>query len=103
VRRNRARVRGAVARPPGTFPRTSWLCAYFDAHEFTPYHRQWVVVAIDDAFFQRNDAIVRDSDMFGANLGAAARDVAHARTVLVLELRHPIVVIERIHFEAGDA
>src|SRR5690606_18206590 len=79
------------------------LRAYLDSHEFTPDHRQRVIVSVGHAFFQRDDAVVRDSDVFGAHLGAATSDVAHAGAVLVFQLGHPIVVVEGIHFETGDA
>src|SRR5262245_36040681 len=65
--------------------------------------RDRIVVAIDDALLERDDAVVGDVDMLGAHLGAAARNVAHARPELLLQLGDAIIGIERVHFQAGNA
>ena len=38
----------------------------------------WIVKVIDHALLQRNDRVVGDVNVFGANLGTALRDVAKA-------------------------
>src|SRR5439155_16162281 len=47
-----------------------------------PHH--WVVLAVGDSFLQRDQCVVGDLDVLGADLGAALGDVAHAEAVIVL-------------------
>src|SRR5262245_1462331 len=58
---------------------------------------------IDDALFEGNDGVVGDGDVFGANLGAALGDVAQTDTELLTQHVSAVAIVERMHFEAGDA
>ncbi len=61
-----------------------------------------IVVPIDDALLQRDDAVVGDVDVLGAHLGAAPRDVAVARSRSCADLGDAVRVVERVHLEAGE-
>src|SRR6185369_4459282 len=58
-----------------------------------------IVEAIDDPLLERNDRVVRDRDLLGADLGAALRDVAVADAVLLLQVDHAVRGIQRMHLE----
>src|SRR6266571_2232540 len=61
-----------------------------------------IVEPIDDPLLQRDDAVVGDTDPLRADLGAAAGDVAQARTELVSDRRDPVGGIERVHLQRGE-
>ena len=48
------------------------LFGFEDAEEFG----QWVVILVNNAFFQRNDCVVGDRDVLGTHLRATLCDVA---------------------------
>ncbi len=54
---------------------------------------------IDDSFFERDDGVVGDGDVFGADFGAAFGDVAIADAELVFQFVDSIFGIERVHLE----
>src|SRR6476620_3150651 len=63
-----------------------------------------VVVAADDSLLHRDDRVVGDLDVLGADLGAALRDVAHPDTLLVAgEVSAVVPGVERMHVELGGA
>src|SRR5580692_5000261 len=51
------------------------------------------------ALLQRNDGIVGNGDVLRANLGAALGDVAIPDPVLLPQIRHAILGINRIHLQ----
>src|SRR5207248_516771 len=54
----------------------------FPTEDLAQELRQRVVEVVDDALLQRNDRVVRDVDVLGADLGAALGDVAVAEAQL---------------------
>src|SRR6185503_19783151 len=73
-----------------------------DAEQLAADDRDRVVLAIDHALLQRDDAVVGDADVLGADLGAAPRDVAQARAELLADLGDAVVGVERVHLQAGQ-
>src|SRR5262249_55960351 len=65
--------------------------------------KERIVKPIHHAFFQRNDAVVRDVDMFRPTPGATFGDVAWADVERVLEEAEPVHGVERMHIQARDA
>src|SRR5690606_23762621 len=57
---------------------------------------------IDDAFLQRDDRIIGDRDVLGADLGAAFGDVAEADAVFVADFGDAVFGVERVHLEGGE-
>src|SRR5262245_13752306 len=51
-----------------------------------PQARQRVIVFIDHAFLERDDGVVGDGDVLGADLRAALGDVAQADAVVILQI-----------------
>src|SRR4051812_27304876 len=70
--------------------------------ELAQQARGRIVEPVDDAFLQRNDRVVGDGDVLGADLGAALGDVAVADAVRLLELGEAVLGVERMHLERGD-
>src|SRR6478736_1077630 len=65
-----------------------------------PHER--VVVTADHALLHRDDRVVGDLDVLGADLGAALRDVAHPDALFVAgEVRTVFARVERVHVELG--
>src|SRR6478735_3627024 len=65
-----------------------------------PHER--VVVTADHALLHRDDRVVGDLDVLGADLGAALRDVAHPDALFVAgEVRTVFTRVERVHVELG--
>src|SRR6476620_9827403 len=61
-----------------------------------------VVVAADDSLLHRDDRVVGDFDVLGADLRTALRDVAHPDALLVAgEVRTVLARVERVHLELG--
>lgn len=54
------------------------FCARYEKLFFEYLHkfRERIVVLVNDALFQRDDGVVGNGDVFGANFGAAFCDVA---------------------------
>src|ERR1700676_1515023 len=77
----------------------SLLCAENLAH----HHGERIVELIHDAFFQRDDGVVRDVNVFGTDFRATFGDVAEADAQLVFEQRSAIRAIERMHLEPRNA
>src|ERR1035437_4044461 len=69
--------------------------------DFFPEPAERIVVFVHDAFFQWNDRVVGDGDVFGADLGAALGDVAKADAVRLLQLWQTIFCVKRVHFQRG--
>src|SRR5947207_5548371 len=63
----------------------------------------WIVEIIYNSLFQRNDRVVGDVDVFGANLGAAFSDVAVADTELLFQQLGSIQTVKRMHFKPRHA
>src|SRR5580704_7387983 len=61
-----------------------------------------MVELVDDTLLQRNDGIVGNVNIFGADFGATLRDVAEADAEVVLEQAGAIERIQRMKLEAGD-
>src|SRR5262249_38791255 len=73
------------------------------AGQLPPQPQHPVVILIDDALLQRDDAVVGDVDVLGADLGAALGDVAQADVQVVLEQAEAVAGVQRVHLQAGDA
>src|SRR6478735_4160931 len=67
-----------------------------------PHER--VVVTADHALLHRDDRVVGDLDVLGADLGAALRDVAHPDALLLPGEVDPVVArVERVHVQLRGA
>ncbi len=53
-----------------------WVRILFGPHQFIQNHSDGIVELVDNPFLQRNDRVVRNRDVFRADLGAAFGDVA---------------------------
>src|SRR5438067_1198282 len=62
--------------------------------------RQRIEKAIDHAFFEGNDGIVGDGDVFRTHLGAAFRNVAQPDAVLLTQGGDAIRLVQWIHFQS---
>src|SRR5262249_31087080 len=72
--------------------------------EFVPEPHHRIVLAIGRALLERDERIVGDLDVLGADLGAALGDVAEAQPVLLLRLHGTTVErVQRMHIEFGLA
>src|SRR3990170_2991703 len=58
-----------------------------------------IVVFGDDALLERDDGVVRDVDMLGADLGAALRDVAETQARLDPGQLLAVVGVQRVHLQ----
>src|SRR6266436_768033 len=67
--------------------------------ELSDQPKERIEIAVRHPFLERDDAIVGDLDVLGADLGAAARDVAEARPELPSDRGDPVVRVERVHLE----
>ena len=61
-----------------------------------------IVKFIHHAFLQRNDRVIGDGDVFGADLGAALGDVAEADALRLLQFRQAVFRVERMHLQRGS-
>src|SRR5918997_6301070 len=61
-----------------------------------------VVLAVDHALLERDERVVGDLDVLGADLGAALGDVAVAEAVLLLRRLLAVGDVEGVHVELGD-
>ena len=61
-----------------------------------------VVELVHHPLLERDDGVVRDRDVFRADLRAALRDVAVADAVLLLQVRHAVRGVERVHLQLRD-
>jgi len=66
-------------------------------------HGQRIVKLVHHALFERDDGIVGNSNLLGADLGATFGDVAKTQAELILEKGCAMAAVERMHFEAGDS
>src|SRR5262249_52006746 len=62
-----------------------------------------VIELVNDAFLERDDAVVGDVDVFGADFGATLGNVAEADVESVFEKAEPVSGVQGMHFQAGDA
>src|SRR5207302_139977 len=62
-----------------------------------------VVLRVDHALLQRDDAVVSDVDAFGTHLGAALGDVAVAEPLVLLRHLPAVESVEWMHVELGVA
>src|SRR6266850_4996737 len=60
-----------------------------------------VVKLVHHPFFQRDDRIVRDCNVFRADLRAAFGDVAQADPLSFLQLCQSVFRVKRMHFQRG--
>src|SRR5690606_21556891 len=61
-----------------------------------------VVLAAHDPLLHRDQRVVGDLDVLGADLGAALGDVAETETVVVLRDVAPVGLVRRVHLQLGD-
>ena len=60
---------------------------------------KWVIELIYHAFLERDDGVVGDGNVLGADHGAALGDVAVAEASMLLEILEPVLGVERVHLE----
>src|SRR3974390_2611252 len=61
-----------------------------------------IVVVVGNAFFERNDPVVRDVNALGTDLGTALRYVAESDLDLVLDELPPVERVQWVHVEGGE-
>src|SRR5438128_2274677 len=61
-----------------------------------------IVHLVDHPFFQRDDRVVGDVDLFRTDPGAALGDVAVPDAMQLLELPGPLFDVERVHLQRRD-
>jgi hypothetical protein len=66
-------------------------------------HGQRIVKLVHHALFERDDGVVGDANLLGADLGATFGDVAKTEAKLVLEKAGAVAAVEGMHFESGDS
>src|SRR5439155_4044244 len=64
---------------------------------------EWVVKPVRNSLFKGDDRIVCDVNVFGADLGAALRYVAHPYSGCFTYQLGPVLRIERMHLQLGEA
>src|SRR5450759_1909745 len=70
--------------------------------DLRPQPNQRVVLLVHDTFLHRNDGVVGDLDVLGADLSAALGDVAQADPLLVPGEHGTIgIAVQRVHGELG--
>src|SRR5918996_844481 len=62
-----------------------------------------IVMAVRDSLLERNDGVVGDLDVLGADLGAALRDVAIPDPAAVLEVTRAVGPVHRMQLQAGGS
>ena len=67
-----------------------------------PNPPQRIIKLIHDAFFQRNDSVVRDFNAFGTNLRATLGDIAVTDSLRVPQFLDAILRVEWVHLQSGD-
>jgi len=77
--------------------------AELPAADLPEQHGQRIVKLVHHALFERDDGIVGDSNLFGADLRATFCDVAKTQAELILEQAGSVAAVEGMHFEAGDS
>src|SRR2546427_2914273 len=60
----------------------------------------WIVKVIHHALLERNDRVVRNVNVFGANFGAALGNITEANPEIILEQFSARRGVERMHFQA---
>src|SRR5262245_50294259 len=63
----------------------------------------WIVEVIHDALLQRNDRVVGNVNIFGANFRTAFGDIAEANPEFVLQQFGARQTVEWVHFQPGHA
>src|SRR5438552_7564171 len=92
-----------LARGMACPPLRSFLLFPARSEEHAGEPEERVVEAIDDSLLEGNDAIVGDSDVLRADVGAATGDVAEARAELPADRWNSILRVERMHLQRGEA
>src|SRR5260370_7447545 len=77
------------------------LKAVLLAADLAEEHGQRIVEFVHHALFERNDGVVRDSNLLGADLVAAFCDVAKAQSELILEHSAAVHAFYRLHFHSA--
>src|SRR5258708_2845880 len=77
--------------------------AELPAADLPEQHGQRIVKLVHHALFERDDGVVRDSNLLGADFRATFGDVAKAQAELILEQAGAVAAVEGMHFEAGDS
>src|SRR5438034_1324769 len=66
-------------------------------------HEERVIEFIHDALFERDNGIVRDANLFRADLGAALCDVAQADAQFLAEQPSARCAVHGVHLQTRDA
>src|SRR5579859_3376747 len=75
----------------------------FRSEDLLHQHEHGVVELIGDTFFERDDRIVRDAYLLGADLSATLGDVAVAHAHLVLQRAQAVGAVEWMHLQSSHA
>lgn len=71
----------------------------FLRHQNAKQLLQRIIKFVGHSFFERNDSVVRNCNMFRTNFGAAFRDIAIADPVTTLQIAKSILGVERVHIQ----
>ena len=64
-------------------------------------HGDWIVELVDYAFFERDNSIIGNVNVFRTDLSAALGDVAETDASLTLQPLHTVSSVERVHLQTG--
>jgi hypothetical protein len=79
------------------------LKAVLPAADLPEQHGQRIVKLVHHALFERDDGVVGDANLLGADLRATFGDVAKTEAELILEKAGAVAAVEGMHFESGDS
>lgn len=68
-----------------------------DAEQF--FNR--IVELVNDAFFERDDGVVRNRDMFRADFRTTFGDVTISDTIRILQFLQPVFSVNWVHFQGS--
>src|SRR5262249_33665955 len=80
----------------------SWICTSLLAGDLAEEPQDRVVVPVDHALLERDDAVVGDVDVLRADLGAALGDVAEADPGHVADHLPTVEGVQRVHLQFGQ-
>ena len=79
----------------------SWLEMVSERSSFKEAEQfpKWIIIPVSYSFLERNDRIVCDSDVFGANSGATLCDIAETDPLMSLEIVYPVFNVQGMHLQ----
>src|SRR5271156_4353272 len=62
---------------------------------------QWIEIAIHHPLLQWNNGVLRNRDRLRTYLPAAGSDIAIPNAMLLAQVRHPVLHVQRMHLKRG--